>query len=167
MNDVIRFTVAAQDVIHLPNHTYKIEEKPRFPNYYNLLKQEYVAARYMLYQAMNEKENVHISDNDVLLLDGFDGVQYGYRTEQLKTAYRLAYSLFDKVALFINDYFSVGMKVEAVSFRTIWGKRKATGVELYSCFSDSKNWPLRGYTIFLKTCMTIDSKTCLYQRRVS
>lgn len=143
LNDAMTLTAAAQDVIHLPNHTYKIEEKPRFPNYYNLLKQEYVAARYMLYQATNGDDE-HLSDSDVLLLDGFDGVQYGYRTEQLKTAYRLGYSLFDKIALFLNDYFSVGMKAGGVNFRTIWGKRKADGIELYPCFSKSKNWPLRG-----------------------
>ncbi len=143
LNDAMTLTAAAQDVIHLPSHTYKIEEKPRFPNYYNLLKQEYVAARCMLYEAMN-KGDEHMSDSDVLLLDGFDGVQFGYRTEQLKTAYRLAYSLFDKIGLFLNDYYSVGMNAGAVNFRTIWGKRKANGIEFYPCFSESKNWPLRG-----------------------
>jgi len=143
LNDALRLTAAAQDVIHLPSHTCKIEEKPRFPNYYNLLKQEYVAARYMLYEAINEG-NEHISDNDVLLLDGFDGVQFGYRAEQLKTAYRLAYSLFDKIGLFLNDYYSVGMSAGAVKFRTIWGTREKSKFELYACFSESKNWPLRG-----------------------
>ena len=143
LNDVCRLTVTAQDVIHLPNHTYNIDEKPRFPNYFNLLKQEYVTARYVLYEATNV-ENEHISDKDVLLLSGFDGVHFGYRSEQLKMAYRLAYSLFDKIALFLNDYFSVGLKAGSVSFRQIWGKTKNKKFELYSCFEKSNNWPLRG-----------------------
>ena len=143
LNDVCRHTAAAQDVIHLPNHTYNINEKPRFPKYFNLLKQEYVTARYMLFEAVNY-ENKHISDKNVLLLDGFDGVQFGYRNEQLKTAYRLAFSLFDKMALFLNDYFSVGLKTGSVSFRRIWGKTKNKQFELYPCFEKSKNWPLRG-----------------------
>ena len=143
LNDVCRYTVAARDVIHLPNHTYDIGEKPRFPNYFNLLKQEYVTARYMLFEALNGK-NQHISDKDVLLLSGCDGVQFGYRSEQLKTAYRLAYPLFDKIALFLNDYFSVGLKAGSVSFKHIWGKTKNDKFEFFPCFENSKNWPLRG-----------------------
>lgn len=143
LNDVLKYSAASQDIIHLPDHTYKIDESPRFPNYYNLLKQEYVAARYMFYEAMNA-EIQHISDNNILLLSGHDGVEFGYRTEQLKISYRLAYSLFDKIALFLNDYFSVDLRASSVSFRKIWGTMKNKRFELYPCFSDSKNWPLRG-----------------------
>lgn len=143
LNDVLKYSAAAQDVIHLPNHKYKIDEHPRFPNYYNLLKQEYVTARYMLYEAMNT-ETQHISDTDVLLLSGNDGVEFGYRTEQLKVAYRVAYSIFDKIALFLNDYFSVGLSPSSVSFRKVWGKVKNKELKLYPCFANSKNWPLRG-----------------------
>ncbi len=144
LNDAINQSAAAQDVIHLPSHTYGIEESPRFPNYYNLLKQEYVTARHMLYEGIN-CDTQHSSDNEVLLLDGFDGVQFGYRAEQLKIAYRLSYSIFDKIALFLNDYFSVGLKASAVSFKNIWSKNnKGKAGELYPCFSDCQNWPLRG-----------------------
>lgn len=146
LNDaIISQSAAAQDVMHLPSHTYGIEESPRFPNYYNLLKQEYVTARHMLYKGIN-CDTQHSSDNEVLLLDGFDGVQFGYRAEQLKIAYRLAYSMFDKIALFLNDYFSVGLKARAVCFRKIWGEKnqESKAFELYPCFSDCQNWPLRG-----------------------
>ncbi|MDD3813577.1 MAG: LA2681 family HEPN domain-containing protein [Desulfocapsaceae bacterium] len=143
LNDVCRKSASARDVLHLPSHTYKINEEPRFPNYYNILKQEYVTARFMLFESSG-KESEHISDHDVLLLNGFDGVQFGYRSEQLKTAYRLAYSLFDKIALFLNEYYEVGLKTSAVSFRSIWGQIKNKKFELYHCFEGSKNWPLRG-----------------------
>jgi len=143
LNDILKYSAAAQDVIHLPNHKYKIDEPARFPNYYNLLKQEYVTARYMLYEAMNT-ETQHISDNDVLLLSGHDGVEFGYRTEQLKIAYRLTYSIFDKIALFLNDYFSVGLNPGSVSFRKVWGKVINKEFELHTCFANSKNSPLRG-----------------------
>lgn len=52
--------------------------------------------------------------------------------------------MFDKIALFINDYFSVGLKAGSVSFRQIWGKTKNKKFELYPCFEKSNNWPLRG-----------------------
>ncbi|PCH60552.1 MAG: hypothetical protein COC05_04300 [Gammaproteobacteria bacterium] len=114
LNDVCRKSASARDVLHLPSHTYKINEEPRFPNYYNLLKQEYVTARFVLFESSGNK-NEHISDRDVLLINGFDGVQFGYRAEQLKTAYRLAYSLFDKIALFLNEYYEVGLKARGCS----------------------------------------------------
>jgi len=143
LNDVCGKSVSARDVLHLPSHTYKINEEPRFQNYYNILKQEYVAARFMLFES-SCNENEHIPDQDVLLMDGFDGVQFGYRSEQLKTAYRLVYSLFDKIALFLNEYYEVGLKPSAVNFRKIWGQTKKKKFELYPCFEGSKNWPLRG-----------------------
>lgn len=143
LNDICRKTAAAQDVIHLPSHTYNIDEYPRFPNYFNLMKQEYVTARYALFEAINS-DSEHISDKNVLLLDGFDGVKFGYYNEQLKTSYRLAYSLFDKIALFLNDYYSVGLEPEFVNFKRIWGKKINDKFKLYDVFENSKNWPLRG-----------------------
>ncbi|MFT6584780.1 MAG: hypothetical protein ACJAVU_000877 [Cognaticolwellia sp.] len=143
LNDVTNLSVSAQDVLHLPSHTYNIDEEARFPNYFNIMKQEYVTARFMLFESL-DYHSEHTSDKDVLLMNGFDGVQFGYRIEQLKVAFRLAYSIFDKVALFLNDYYSVGLKISAVSFRKIWGQRKNKKLEINSCFEGSQNWPLRG-----------------------
>lgn len=143
LNDVTKLSVSAQDVLHLPSHTYHIDEEARFPNYFNIMKQEYVTARFMLFESLDFSSE-HTSDKDVLLMNGFDGAQFSYRIEQLKVAFRLAYSIFDKVALFLNDYYNVGLKISAVSFRKIWGQRKNKKFELYSCFEGSQNWPLRG-----------------------
>jgi len=93
---------------------------------------------------LNDVTKFSVSAQDVLLMNGFDGVQFNYRIEQLKVAFRLAYSIFDKVALFLNDYFDVGLKVNAVSFRKIWTKNKNKTFEINSCFEGSQNLPLRG-----------------------
>ncbi|WP_139172871.1 LA2681 family HEPN domain-containing protein [Vreelandella arcis] len=143
LNDVTKLSVSAQDILHLPSHTYSIDEEARFPNYFNIIKQEYVTARYMLFESLDYYSQ-HISDKGVLLMDGFDGAQFGYRIEQLKLAFRLAYSIFDKIALFLNDYYSIGLETRTVSFRKIWGQRKNKKIEINSCFAGSKNWPLRG-----------------------
>ncbi len=52
LNDVTTLSCAASDVLHLPDHRYKVGEVPRFVGLYNLLKQEYVGSRYHLYCAM-------------------------------------------------------------------------------------------------------------------
>lgn len=143
LNDVTKLSASAKDVLHLPNHTYKLDEEARFPNYFNIMKQEYVTARFMLFESLDYYSE-HASDIDVLLMNGFDGAQFNYRVEQLKVAFRLAYSIFDKVALFLNDYYRIGLKISAVSFRKIWGQRKSKNFEINSCFAGSQNWPLRG-----------------------
>jgi len=144
LNDVCSLSVAAQDVIHLPSHVYPTGESPRFVGYFNSLKQEYVTARHLLFKGA-VCDDAHYADRDVLLLHANDGAKFGYWHENLKIAYRLLYSLLDKVALFLNEYFSVGLAPGAVNFRRIWGKVEKGGVfTLNTVFKDKKNWPLRG-----------------------
>ncbi|HBK3326027.1 TPA: hypothetical protein KDX74_003606 [Vibrio parahaemolyticus] len=145
LNDVFSATIAANDVLHLPSHVYAVGEEPRFPKYFNLLKQEFIVARHMLYE-FSSADFGHYSDNDVLLENGLDGVHFGYRNELLKSSLRVSYSIFDKIALFLNDYMNIGLKVDGVNFRNIWGayNNKKQKLEIRSCFLDSENWLLRG-----------------------
>lgn len=146
LNDVLTATIAANDVLHLPSHVYAIEDKfPRFPKYFNFLKQEFIFARHMLYE-FTTADFDHYSDNNVLLENGLDGVHFGYRNELLKNSLRVSYSIFDKIALFLNDYMNIGRKVDGVNFRNIWVtcNKETQKQEIHSCFLDSKNWLLRG-----------------------
>ena len=56
----------------------------------------------------------------------------------------MAYSLFDKIAFFINDYFKVGLSERQVSFRSVWYQRGGIPKSLNAIFRDRHNWPLRG-----------------------
>ncbi|WP_063650849.1 LA2681 family HEPN domain-containing protein [Aliivibrio fischeri] len=145
LNDVFTATIAANDVLHLPSHVYAVGEEPRFPKYFNLLKQEFIVARHMLYE-FTTADIEHYADNDVLLENGLDGVHLGYRNELLKNSLRISYSIFDKIALFLNDYMCIGLKVNSVNFRNIWGSfnNKKNALEIYPCFLNCENWPLRG-----------------------
>ena len=120
LNDVSTASVAARDILSLPSHTYRIGEESRFPAYYNHLKQEYVSARFRLYQSIDGLDG-HFIDKDVLILDSIDGGEFGHHIDQLKTAFRSAYSLFDKIGLFLNDYFSVGIGVKKSEFPSCMG----------------------------------------------
>ena len=144
LNDAYTNTVSATDVLHLPDHTYKIEEPARFPGYYNLLKQEYVSARYRLYHAIHQ----HAPDflmREVLMLDSGEGQALGHYSEDLKSAYRSAYSIFDKVGLFLNDYFEVGLPPGQVNFRRVWSENSGRrALQLRARFAGHRNWLLRG-----------------------
>ena len=40
--------------------------------------------------------------------------------EKVKAAYRISYSLFDKIGFFMNAYMELGIPERQVSFRTLW-----------------------------------------------
>lgn len=145
LNDAMCQSVAATDVLHLPSHVYKFGETPRFPDYYNLMKQEYISARYRLYRARYEEENTFLT-RDVLMLDTGESVAFGHYTEDLKSAFRSAYAIFDKVGLFLNDYYLVRLDPGAVSFRKVWSEKPkgASEFRLRPIFDSNQNWLLRG-----------------------
>lgn len=145
LNDILKENIAANDDLSLPNHIYRIDEEIRFPKYFNLIKQEFITARYMLYKFTISEHN-HYTDNQVLLENGLDGVYLGYRNELLKSSFRIAYSIFDKIALFLNDYMNVGLKIKDVNFRSIWGNynKNTKKTEIHTCFLNSNNQLLQG-----------------------
>ena len=59
-------------------------------------------------------------------------------------AFRMAYSLLDKVAFFLNHYLALGIPERNVSFRSFWyaGQERQRG--LRPEFDACDNWPLRG-----------------------
>lgn len=110
----------ASDVLQLPDMIFSINDKPIFHGMFNQIKQEYVYARYQYYLSLHQRDEVHYSDKDTYLVNFIDYPKYGIRIEQLKTAYKVLYGIFDKVAYFLNFYFKLGMSDRAVSFKNIW-----------------------------------------------
>ena len=82
---------------------------------------------------------------DVLLLEGNVNQALGYYATDLRSAFQAAYGIFDKIGLFMNDYFQVELKARNVSFREVWSeKRNKSSPELRTIFKNRPNWPLRG-----------------------
>ena len=158
LNEAYTESVAATDVLHLPSHTYGIKDVPRFPAYYNLMKQEYVSARYRLYRGTQEDDSEFVM-RDVLMLDNGEGQALGHYTEDLRSAFRSAYAIFDKVGLFLNDYFQIGLEPGKVSFRGIWFEKPRGEVsEVRPVFRGHRNWPLRGLYFLSKDLFDKDFK---------
>lgn len=130
LNDAFNNSVAATDVLHLPSIVTKIDEGPRLHGLFNQIKQEYVSARYMVYDALYNSAP-HFSDKDVLIVNTLDYPAYGIGVEKMKYAYRSLYSLFDRMAYLVNDYFGLGIKEHDVSYRSIWQKEAGRGKNSY------------------------------------
>jgi len=143
LNDLGPFPIAAQDVLCVPSIVVGIGEGPYYVGFYNQMKQEFASARYIYYEAITT-EKTHFSDKGVLLMNTMDYPSYSLAVEKMKASYRISYSLFDKIAFFLNRYLELSTQDRNVSFRTIWYKLQKRNKGLRQEFLNMKNWPLRG-----------------------
>ena len=118
---------------------------PEVYGIYNQLKQEYVSARYMLFDAITEsKEKIHFSDKKVSLYDMLDYREYRLWIEKAKMAFMGAHAIFDKIAYLVNQYWELGQSAKRINFKSCWYKNGKTSDGFAPAFESSKNWPLRG-----------------------
>jgi hypothetical protein len=103
LNDIEAASTAARDIMSLPNFITEINGPPIVVGMFNELKQEFVSARWMLWEGVWLDES-HFSDREVLLYNTLDYPAYGLSVEKVKIAFRMAYSILDKIAYFLNHY---------------------------------------------------------------
>jgi hypothetical protein len=145
LNELGTHSIAAHDHLTAPSIVVGIDEGPYYQGFYNQMKQEFVSSRYLCYEGVNSKVP-HFSDKGVLLFNTLDYPAYSLAVERVKAAFRICYSLLDKVAYFLNHYLGLGVPEHKVSFRTLWHDYDRSRKErvLKPAFLDRKNWPLRG-----------------------
>jgi ATP synthase F1 epsilon subunit len=149
LNDLGELLIAAHDPLSPVSIVMPLGKGPYLFSYFNSLKQEFVSARFLLYQGLR-RHGRHFSDRGVKLSDTLDDSVRGLGMEKVKAAFRVAYSLLDKVAFFLNDYFTLRIRHQDVSFRDLWYEPKKKGAAkdatrvLRSQFVDAENLPLRG-----------------------
>ena len=121
------------------------EGMPVHFGFFSHLKQEYVSARLLLYSGLTDSRP-HFSDRHTFLFNTLDYPVYALANEKVKTAFRTAYSILDKIGFFLNDYFALGIPENKISFRGLWfdDPRKGRNPNLRAVFKDRRNPPLRG-----------------------
>ena len=143
LNDLAAEPLAARDVLSTPTIVTKIDEGPHYQGFYNQLKQEFVSARYIYYEGIFNNE-VHFSDMDTSLVDTLDYPCYSLACEKTKIAFRLAYSLFDKIAYFLNHYLHLSIPEKSVYFRSLWYVSSNEKGSIRDGLINRKNLPLFG-----------------------
>jgi len=119
LNDLGPYTVATTDSMVLATHVVPVDAPHIFQSFFGQMKQEYVSARWLLYEGLTAK-TPHLSDRDVLLQATDPRPSLSLAIEKVKIAYRISYSLFDKVSFFMTAYMELGIGAKQVSFRTLW-----------------------------------------------
>lgn len=146
LNDVLQAPIAATDALGLPTLAGPLDEMRACRGWvglYNVLKQEFVAARALLWEGMTAAAP-HLADRDVILADTLDGSAFGFHLEKLKLAFRSAYSILDRVGFLLNSYLKLGIPNSKVKFRTLWYAGQSQKKGLSPQFTDRENWPMRG-----------------------
>jgi hypothetical protein len=141
LNDLGSADDAASDRLHLPAPVPHNARSEMLMGYLDAMQQELVSARWSYYEATS-LACPHDSDATLHIHDTGDGPVYGLRVERMKSVFRTAYSVMDKIAFFLNAYISLGMQPRDISFRRIWFEKNLRSTP--AALAKSENWPLRG-----------------------
>jgi hypothetical protein len=146
LNDLGPHAIGARDVMMLPPVVTQFEKGPTGPallGMYSQMKQEFVSARYLYYEGIIS-DVVHFSDRDVRLYNTLDYPAYSLAVEKTKVAFRMAYSVLDKIAFLLKHYLDLSIPEREATFRKVWYRdgRRRNGLEPVA--ADTRNWPLRG-----------------------
>ena len=120
LNDIMLNGLSAFDDIHLPDMRY-LEGDGTYEFHFgcfNQIIQEYTSARYLLYNGQKEKKSVCTADVNVLQMDMYKTVE-SYSDFCIRTAFRIIYSLFDRIAFFINEYWKIGISIDKMSYKML------------------------------------------------
>jgi hypothetical protein len=147
LNDLGPHLAAAADDLMLPPLIERLNNRPdgHLPppivGLFSQMKQEYASARFTLFEGMSSTR-VHFSDRGVALTDTLDYPLYSLASERVRTAFRIAYSLLDKVAFLVDHYWDLGKVPDRISFKNVW--MAENNVRLLPKFEKRDNLPLRG-----------------------
>jgi hypothetical protein len=147
LNDLGPHVAAAVDDLMLPPLLESLNDRPdgHLPppivGFFSQMKQEYASARFTLFEGMSSTQ-IHFSDRDVTLTDTLDYPLYSLANERVRTAFRIAYSLLDKVAFLVDRYWALGKAANRISFKSVWMMENKA--QLLPRFEAHDNLPLRG-----------------------
>lgn len=144
LNDITTESGAANDNLHIQQLLDKNTEKSRNCLWmFNNLKQEFITARYQLWDSLSGMQR-HYSSKGVRLASTGGTPLYSKNIETLKFAFRSAYSIFDKIASFLDYYFDLGYIPQyQLHFDKVWYKNPNKS-QLAPEFDQKPNLPLRG-----------------------
>lgn len=134
-----------------PNIASLIDDIDTYDNltkYVNQIKEDYMIARLLLIQSQFNREDFNRITRRTTFINTLDYSVFDIYVGLLKSAFREAYNILDKIAIFINGYYNIGLNEGDVQFyskkdhRCIWQKnkkireeiRKSGNISLYALY---------------------------------
>lgn len=147
LNEIGEFSIFAHDILSTPPMLVKTSDNmcPKIHGLVNQIKMEFINARYLIYLGLNELGEKFVNKG-THLIDTLDYPEYGINLEYIRASYRIAYSILDKIAFAMDDYYELNMKKTSISLKSVWGTydKKQKRLFIRPEFENRKNWALRG-----------------------
>jgi hypothetical protein len=117
------------------------------------LRNEYTYARYLIFQASEIKEDTQHFYNKTYphIYDTLHAID-NLKTSHMKSAFRILYSLFDKISYFIAKYFGLSITDHEISFKGLFYEVRSG--KMRNRFFESKNHFIHALFYILKEIET-------------
>ena len=112
------------DPIFISGLITKIDDNDTFyqlAKHINQIKEDYAVARLLLVQSQFKRKDFDSISRRTTFVNTLDYSQFNLYLGLLKSAFKEAYNIFDKIAVFINDYYKLGLS-DRIYFISIWQK---------------------------------------------
>jgi hypothetical protein len=91
----------------------------KFAKYLNQIKEDYAVARLLLVQSQYKQVDFNRISKRTTYVNSLDYSQFNIYNGLLKSSFKEAFNVLDKIAVFINDYYPLGFNEEDIYFEVI------------------------------------------------
>ena len=157
LNDISGSEIVYQDIFTLPsfvqevNSSLAMHEDYVYHGNFDEIKNEYCYARYLIFTAQkipNEQE--HFFNKTYPHIDDMSHSLTNLKSSHYKSAFRTLYSIFDKIAYFLNSFLDLRDVDSKVYFHNIFGELKNDTLKPYKKLINSNNYFLHALFYILK-----------------
>ena len=107
----------------------------KLAKYINQIKEDYAIARLLLVQSQYKQKDFDAISRRTTFVNSLDYSQFDLYIGLLKSAFKEAYNILDKIAGFVNAYYNFGISEDNVYFTSPWQKKRKIRAEIL----ESKN----------------------------
>ncbi|MCL6242579.1 MULTISPECIES: LA2681 family HEPN domain-containing protein [Acinetobacter] len=133
------------------NSSLSLKESLVYHSNFDELRNEYTYARFLIFQASEIKTDTQHFYNKTYphVYDTLHAID-NLKTSQMKSAFRILYSIFDKISYFLAKYLDLEMNDRQITFSKVFGWNENRKFKPRDKLKDSKNYFLHALFYILK-----------------
>lgn len=157
LNDLYKTELVYTDCFTLPSITQSINRALTYNDdliyhgNFDEIKNDYCYSRYLIFSSQNiSNEQEHFFNGTYERVDDMSHSLTNLKSQHYKTAFKTLYSIFDKIAYFLNSFYDLNKIDSKIYFYNIFGQIKNGKLKPHKKLVDSKNCFLHALFYILK-----------------